>query len=366
MKSPNDRPSPSKRPRTEATLHNGEVQHEEELSMFCLFQKLLLNGSATITQDKPVQINPPLLPKSLLQVGQLRNIISKWRNLFNTHGFRTSLISSPRQGLSVYKDSFLLGNTNKTEAHGDNSTLGRLFLGFMFALHPHQEEAEKCYERYFQHLYTLFLFCQRMRQVSRKDGDQLEGVIGEDEKLLCCFLLPSTSNYSNVDRLKRLAEVSASIPSRIPNLLQAIHNTHPRRHRIEVLEHEYQRIRCRTSTLSNALITFFQTQHQSSIDSMVFKASPQMSKYERIAIYLYDVELDHKKPSHFLFLPSLHKVLTKDLDTIVDEMLEYFWSQILSQGYYATSALKGMLHSDLSNFFGSGLTGSLPLPLFRL
>ena len=192
----------------------------------------------------------------------------------------------------------------------------------------------------------------------------------EEEKLLFCFLLPSTqhfstSNYSNVDRLKRLAEVSASIPSRIPNLLQAIQNTHPRHHRIEVLEHEYQRIRCRTSTLSNALITLFQTQHQSSIDNMVFKASPHMSKYERIAIYLYDAELDDKKPSHFLFLPSLHKVLTKDLDTIVDEMLEFFWSQMLSQGYYATSALKGILHSDLSNFFGSGLTGSLPLPLFR-
>ncbi|CAJ1958808.1 unnamed protein product [Cylindrotheca closterium] len=372
MQSSNNRPSPSKRQRMETSSHDGETQSEDDWSMFRLFQELLLNGTTPQTpQDMPMQINPSSLPKSLLQSGQLRNNISKWSTIFVNHGFRTSLISSPRQGISVYKDSFALEDVNKTDMNGDSSTVGRIFLVAMFALHPHQEEMEKVYKMYLRNLYSLFLFCQRMRQVSRKDGDQLEEIVREEEKLLCGLLLLSkkptcTREGIEDERRKRMEEISASIPSRIPTFLQEIHNAHPQQHRIEVLEHEYQRICSRTSTLSNALVTLFQSQHQSSIDNMVFKASPSVSKYERIAIYLYDAELDHKKPPHFLFLPSLHVALTKGPGTIVETMMDFFWSQMLNQGYYATLALKRMLHNDLANFFRSGLTGSISLPLLQM
>jgi hypothetical protein len=87
------------------------------------------------------------------------------------------------------------------------------------------------------------------------------------------------------------------------------------------------------------------------------------TQYERITIYLYDPEIDHCKPPHFLFMPSVKTAMEKGPEAIVQEMVQSFWSHLLRHGYFATNAMKEKLNADLKQFFLSGIAHDLKIPL---
>jgi len=145
-----------------------------------------------------------------------------------------------------------------------------------------------------------------------------------------------------------------------------------RRYRAEEWKKEYQRICVSNSTISNAYLFLLQSIHGICIQDILLKYNPKEPKYERITIYFYDPAIDYRKPSLFLFLPGLHTVLTKGPHELVSEMMESFWSHVLRNGYFPTTAIQQVLESQLRSFFVSGLvtatTGGssnsyLPLPL---
>jgi hypothetical protein len=278
------------------------------------------------------------LPFSLGEGGKARNSIPKLCQLFDQHGLRTSVIQSPREGLSVYKDSCVVLSEND-----DNHQQGKLFCVTMFGLHPQQMDIEGYYKSRVKESYCLMLFCQRLRQVIQADDEVLQSLLTESEQLF------DKKTY-------------VSVQERVRTLITAVHQVEPK-FRIEQLEHEYERIQLWNCTFSNALVTAFQKFHDCQIKDIFFKASPHQAKFERITLYLYDYNLDHCKPPHFLFLPCLKLAIGSGPRMVVEEMIQSFWKHLLRHGYFATSVLKGLLRDDLQKFFFSGMTHNPKLPL---
>jgi hypothetical protein len=295
----------------------------------------------------------PSIPGTLSKSGKTGNNVHKLRSILDRHGFRTSVIASPREGLSVYKDSAHLNEEDLEEEF----LPGRLFLVTLFGLHPQQRDLERLYTSHFKNLYCLLLFCKRIREAcpNAEKETVVEHLLSENEQLYAIF------HSGDPDTLKKAISLSSSVSERIRNLIHVVNQTEPS-NRVEQLEHEYQRIVARNSTLSNALVTMFLWEHACCIKDIIFKSSHQ-SKYERITIYLYDTELDHHKPPHFLFLPSIHEAMEGGPKAVVEEMLQSFWLHMLRHGYFATPALKSILKDDLARFFLSGITSDVRIPL---
>ena len=100
-------------------------------SEFKLCQQLLVptDGHCTI----------PTIPKSLIEgVGKTKNDITRLRNVFDSHGFRTSVIASPREALSVYKDSCHVWEEEEVEEETAALLPGKVFLVSLLGLHPNQ------------------------------------------------------------------------------------------------------------------------------------------------------------------------------------------------------------------------------------
>ena len=296
----------------------------------------------------------PTLPASLIKDGKTRNDIQKLRKLFDLHGLRTSVIASPREALSVYKDSCQVDDSDSFEF-----LPGKIFLVSLFGLHTKQPAMERLYTSHFKNLYCLFLFCKRLRQACPKatEDDGVAKLLAENEELYSIFKL----DKGDQKFMEQVFALSSSINERVMSLIHKVVEVEPR-NRVEQLEHDYQRIVLWNSTLSNALVSLFLKEHACDIKDVFFKRSHQL-KYERITIYLYDPEIDHYKPGHFLFMPSVNTAMEKGPEAIVEAMILSFWSHLLRHGYYATRDMQEKLKKELKVFFLSGLTHDVRIPL---
>jgi hypothetical protein len=336
-------PSP-KRPRLEANACKTD-EIPPELA-FC--QHLLATS-----EGRPV----PSLPPTLVQGGKIRNDLGKLKKILDGHGFRTSVVSSPREALSVYKDSC------EVPAGSFHPIDGKTWLSTLLGLHPSQEKLERFYSTSIKDVYCLMIFCQRIREacpVAVKDSSIADLVSGCE--LQCRSLgRMKTENFTSSQIIKHAHVLSTSVPRLVATLIQRVVNAEPR-NRVEQLEREWERISLWNSTLSNAMVTLFLNEHQCHIKDIFYKRSHQ-PQYERITIYLFDPQTDHSKPPHFLFLPSVRTILRHGPEMVVEDMILSCWSHLLRHGYFATQAMKDRLSVDLKEFFLSGITSGPNIPL---
>jgi hypothetical protein len=324
-----------------------EAKDETLPREFLYCQKLLATSA-----EKPV----PTIPLTLTLGGKTRNDLTKVRKIMDAHGFRTSVIASPRAALSVYKDSCHLGDSIEEEI-----LPGKTFLVTTFGLHPDQTEMERFYATSIKNVYCLLLFCKRLREACRGalQNERVAKLVEENEQL--CRTLGSMSN-KDPKALEQAHALSSLVPKRVAKLIQLTVQAEYR-NRVEQLEHEYERIALWNSTLSNALVTLFLKEHDLCIKDIFFKRSSHQPQYERIAIYVYDPEIDHCKPPHFLFMPSVKTAMEEGPEIIVEKMMDSFWSHLLRHGYFATATMKKNLDADLERFFLSGIAKDLKIPL---
>jgi hypothetical protein len=296
------------------------------------------------TNDAPI----PLLPLTLVANGKTGNNLDKVRTIFDDHGFRTSIVISPRPALSVYKDSCFLNGNEPAE-----TIAGKEFLIILFGMHLEQSSMEKFYASSVKNAYCLLMFCRCLREACPEalKNQALEKSVAANEEL--CRSLASRPN--------EMSGVAAMVPERVAQIIQHAVQVDPRI-RVEQLEHEYERIALRNSTLSNAHMQLFLEAHDCVVKAIFLKRS-HVAKFERFSISLYDPELDLLKPPRFTFLPCLEIALTEGPEPIAAAMVNSFWSHLLRWGYFATKAIKSELTPDLEKYFLSGVSQDLTTPL---
>jgi hypothetical protein len=297
-------------------------------------------------------------PDSVLQHGKTRNNLDQLRHLFDSHGFRTSMISSPRAALSLYKDSF--GTTEGSDE--DCFREGKQFLVTLFGMHPDQSNLEKDFASLFKRPYCLLLFCKRVREACHRalENKDLTDLLTDIEK--SCRRLATISLQDASRTAVEARCLSETIGERVASIIQSAVKADPRL-RVEQLQHEYDRIDLLNSTLSNAYVQLFMDAHDCIIKDVFFKHS-SVQKFERITVYTFDTDVDKLKPPRFLFMPSLSLALTNNGGTVIaDQMVASFWSALLRRGYFVTEQMKRDLEPGLKNYFLSGLTKDRSLPL---
>jgi len=322
------------------------------------------------------RIPPSLFSKEQKAIGQ---DLDRLRALLDRHGLRTSRISSPREAVSIYKDS--CSDDGNDPADGSLKD-GREFLLIAFGLHPQQRDLEKYYKTCIKNAYCLLLFCKRLRQeydaLSKPKTQSLSGSSNMtndcrtadspgNEKLQTLILeietttgrlfgetLTFTESTTKKDRCRGVSSRSAQ--EQATALIELASATKGnRRYRAEEWKKEYQRICVSNSTISNAYLVLLQSTHKLCIKDILFKYNPKEPKYERITIYLYDPSIDYRKPNVFLFIPGLHTILTGGPHELVSAMIKSFWSHVLRNGYFPTNTIQKVLESRLRSFFESGL-----------
>jgi hypothetical protein len=267
--------------------------------------------------------------------------------LFDKHGFRTSVVMSPRPALSIYKDSCLLSSSDAA---------AKEFLLTMLGMHPSQDDMERWYTVSAKKVYCLLLFCNLLRKLcpAAASNFAVDALLIENETL--CRSLGATGTTS--DEINR---VSATVMERVAALTQAVVEADARI-RAEQLQHEFDRLTYRNSTMSNAAMQLFLDFHGCSIKDIYFKRS-HLPKYERITVYLYDPDIDEFKPPPFTFLPSLHRALEDGPEALVQDMIQSFWGHLLRHGYFATPKIRQEFTPELEKYFLSGIAQNPNIPL---
>lgn len=286
----------------------------------------------------------PTLP-STLTTTKIKNNLDKVQALFDKHDFRTSVVMSPRPALSIYKDSCKLSSSD-----------GKEFLLTMLGMHPSQDDMERWYAVSVKKVYCLMLFCNLLRKLcpAAAQNAAVDALLRENETL-CRSLVASETSTDELNR------ISTTVSERVAALIQSVVDADTRI-RAAQLQHEFDRLTYRNSTMSNAAMQLFLTAHGCSIKDIYFKRS-HLPKYERITVYLYDPDLDEFKPPPFTFLPSLHQILENGPEALVQDMIQSFWGHLLRHGYFATPSIRNEFTPDLEKYFLSGIAQNPNLPL---
>ena len=370
--------------RSEASTSNSnEEDISPELKKARLFQQK--NASPTLPSPLPQAAagvkNPPIrwlienvednqfskIPISLCET-KIGQDLDKLRELLDSHGLRTSKISSPREAVSIYTQSCRL-----TSTESDDDSLvrdGKEFLLISFGLHPEQEAIEREYERFTKNAYCILLFCRKLRQ---EYSFGKEETVSEDLQRLFSGIDETCLSLTEI-RKNGCGVTSQFTEERVNSLIDLATKVKGRRcYRKEEWRKEYQRICVSNSTISNACVVLLQAFHEMCIKDVYLKLNKQEPKYERITIYLYDPAIDYgRRPNYFSFLPGLRTIVTKGPETLVSEMIEAFWIFVIRKGYFPPSKLRNVLDSKLYSFLLAGITPSspatgssknLPLPL---
>ncbi|KAL7538290.1 hypothetical protein ACHAXR_008440 [Thalassiosira sp. AJA248-18] len=374
------------------------------------------NNATTTTTLQCLKLLCTPLPSSLTSGSNNNNneneTISNFRELWTIHGFRTTMVTSPRPAVSVYLDSCggLRHDTTITSSttNNNNPTLvqnneaGRQYLQTIIGMHPHQTMLEAEYTNSIKNVYCLMLFLKRMRSVRKEDMEdaRLTPIILPWEQRVN-DLLNSTFESTDIQtkQILLLQELNNSSP-RILSLLLSKLTEIDHSLRNDQLLHEYNRISYENCTLANACLqrwltvddndndndnnnsgrkkanTQQQQQQRYELDQVYYKPSPPnryLPKYERITIHFKDpnaVEPNHAK---LIFLPSLTQVLTAKmmiisqggdtttghhpLDLVANDMVTSTWKNLLRNGYYVDQTRKEQLGPVLHKFYMSGLLG---------
>jgi hypothetical protein len=290
----------------------------------------------------------PLLPQSLAVDPPVKQNIHRLQQLLQEHGFRTSLVTSPRPGVSVYKDS-----AQPTVVNGTVERAGaRRFLLILLGLDKFQEQLEKEYQSTFRSLWCLSLFCRKIRQAyfPRGSEDNQDALVKDFETELT-----ATEKFCR-DSLSSATPTTDSVDERVATMISlavTIKNTSQRRHRAEEWEREYEHICATNCTLSNVHLTMFLSHHQLWVHDVVFKPGP-LTKFERITVFLCDPNNDACRPPTFLLVPSLHTILNSGIQSMVSAMVEFVWSHLVQLGYFASPSITMRLMNQLIRFFLSG------------
>jgi hypothetical protein len=307
----------------------------------------------------------------------------KLRRLLDIHGLRTTKMLSPREAVSIYKDSCRTGHADSDEDISLRD--GKEFLLVAFGIHPQQEDIEKEYKTFTKNEYCILLFCQKIRQQysnlqslssSSKPPVENETTIDTNENVRRLFRqIEQTLQFAKEFKTNDACGISSRVAKeQVKTLIELAVKVKGRRcYRKEEWRKEYQRICISNSTVSNAFIFLLQFAHGMCIKDIYFKFNRQEPKYERITIYLYDPAIDEgRRPDFFVFLPGLDTVLTKGPHELVSEIIDSFWTCVIRNGYFPSTRLQGVLESKLRGFFLSGITATntatanannLPIPL---
>lgn len=295
------------------------------------------------------------IPDSLLTTS---GDTTAFRKLWTRHGFRTSLITSPHEAVSIFLDSC----KQTEEVEGKE---GRSYLLSCIGMQPQQRIMEQYYATIMS-AYCLHLFFGRMRVVRKQlfDTDDICGIIMSWETELKDVMMVLKDDHS-YDRLKDLAGSSSRILSELITKLGRVDHTL----RTDQLLREYNRITYENCTLTNACLQkllYRSDQPHFELDEVHFHCSPvgsYISNRERITIRMKD-ENAHALSSRLILMPSLaNNILLREdihrhpLDGVVEDMLNTTWDDLLRNGYYVDQKKKEQLLEPLKMFFLSGLLG---------
>ena len=315
--------------------------------------------------------------------------VSSFRQLWTTHGFRTSMVTSPRPAVSVYLDSC----TAPTDTMLKENETGRGFLLTCIGMNPHQIAFEDEYTS-IKNVYCLMLFLERMRNVRKKDMDDeriteivspweacVQDVLHNSSIILSTTNgedAPTVSTTTSVQQFK-LQEVANSSPRILSQLLSKLTDI-DHSLRTDQLLHEFNRITYENCTFANACLQrWLHTDNGSTsstgskqkyeLDQVYYKSSPPgryLPKYERITLHMKDPHAVEPSMQKMIFLPALTQVLTSKvrgnvtghpLDSVVSDMIESTWDNLLRNGYYVDATRKESLGPELEKFYLSGLLG---------
>lgn len=305
--------------------------------------------------------------------------ISTFRELWKDHGFRTTMVTSPRPAVSIYLDSCYdaSSSSSTTTEIASNYELGREYLQLCIGMHLNQVSLESTYSSIIKNVYCLTLFLKRMRSVREGDmnNTSILEIISKWEKRLEDVLSSTKCTTSTTDTivLQELSESSSRILSQLLSKLAEIDHSL----RNDQLLHEYNRITYENCTLANACLhrwIYGDDKQQYDLDEVYYKASPPgryLPKYERITINMKEVNAVEPSKSKLIFLPSLTKILTSraieaasgnctvrhPLHSVVDDMISSTWDNLLRCGYYVDETRKRYLEPELKKFYLSGLLG---------
>eukprot|EP00986_Skeletonema_menzelii_P003072 scaffold896_cov165-Skeletonema_menzelii.AAC.3 len=305
--------------------------------------------------------------------------VSSFRSQWTNHGFRTTLVSSPRCAVSVYLDSCGTRPSEEKSAQVQHEA-GRQFLLTCIAMHSQQMQLEHVYRSVLQKCWCFSLFLEKLACVREEDmreksvsravkdwKDELTTLVGDKN----C----DTSSKDATERLKKketlLQQLSNKVPSVLSNLIVKLTDI-DHSLRTEQLMQEYNRIEWENSSLANACLQRWLSSSKANgchydLDQVYFKFSPPgryLPKYERITIYFKDENDEERSSNKLVLIPSLTQILNRDttkvshpIDTVVQHMIQTTWDTLLHNGYYVDQTRKDQLAPSLSKFYTSGLIG---------
>ncbi|KAI2512456.1 hypothetical protein MHU86_1909 [Fragilaria crotonensis] len=247
-----------------------------------------------------------LLPKSLTNA-KIKLSLHETKRLFDDHGFRSSLVTSPRPALSIYLESCKVDHNKDFESSLLLSN-GRTFLLAMLGMHPEQMELEHAFKTYIHSMYIFRMFVLSLR---RTCPTALEGV-NEGDSINKIFEDYSQGIQGLTNNNPGSVDFTTEASTLISNICQV-----DTRFRIDQRQNEYRRVQLLNSTFSNALLQLFLDFHESCIQDILYQPSPTSPAYERITIFLHDPEESTQRPPSFIFLPSLNTILTKALTLLL-------------------------------------------------
>lgn len=280
---------------------------------------------------------------------------STFRELWASHGFRTSMVTSPHQAVSVYLDSCKLAD--------HENELGREYLISCIGMHPQQKSLENAYSTV-KAAYCLHLFLGRMRAVRQQDMDNedVQSIFIGWETELNDILKNLQEEQVDTSTLSSINEQASRIRVRVVSKLTDIDHSL----RSDQLLREYNRITFANCTLTNACLQkwlYGGRKPKFQLDQVHFQCSPAGSyipSRERITIRMRDENAEGTSEK-LILLPSLGQVLTRKdtakhpLDKVVEGMIDSTWDGLLRNGYYVDQIRREQLSEPLKKFYMSGL-----------
>jgi len=289
------------------------------------------------------------LPQTLVSFQSKSKDLSTFKELWTAHGFRTSMVTSPKPAVSVYLESCI--NPSGIDVSKSSDVIeGRNYLLYLLGMHPNQKDesdVEETYQSGIKSVYCLLQFCKKLRSVRESDmqDPRIVEILKDWETGLstCTNAVASPSfidgNKADADiHVTNLRTFASNVPEILSNLISTLMTIDHSLHK-EQLIHEYDRIEYRNCTLANAclqrVMSCVNDVDPSSLGNaaatasnskknrgewifqqVYFKASPPgkyLPKYERITIHLNDPSSEGEEgvlaSGQFIFLPSLTQVL---------------------------------------------------------
>jgi hypothetical protein len=280
---------------------------------------------------------------------------SSFREVWTSHGFRTSMVTSPHQAVSIYLDS--------CKQTGNENQPGRAYLLACIGMHPQQKSLENIYAT-MNGVYSLHLFIGRMRTVRQQhmNNEDVQSIFSVWETELNGIIKNLQKEHVDTSKLSTISEEASQILAQLVSQLKDVDHSL----RSDQLRREYNRITYENCTLTNACLQkwlYSGNTPRFQLDQVHFQCSSAgnyIPSRERITIRMRD-ENSEGTPVKLILMPSLGQILAREditkhpLDQVVEDMIGSTWDGLLSNGYYVDQILREQLSGPLRKFYTSGL-----------